>query len=285
MTGDTRASIPRPLDKDGPNTSSRAGALTDVAFWDSQQTVARTGLVDAHRPKWFGVLSSFLPQSPNTTFLEVGVVPGGVMFFFAQKMRYRCTGLDFSPQVRHLPALFAKQGIEATFVEADFLNWASDETFDIVYSNGFIEHFTDYETVIHKHWERVRPGGLMIVGVPTFTTLCQWWLRRFFYEPWLLEKVVSSHNFDIMKVETLKKTALKICENAEVVRAIREPGMPIWFRYNSVGIRRGLGRTIVWIFLKVVDRVLRSLGIVSRWCSGAAVLLVKKRMDQQAVGD
>ena len=245
-----------------------AGAITDVEYWNKQQTVAAAESLEPTHPRWFRPFSRFLPESAETTILEVGVVPGSLLLFFAKNRHYRCSGLDFSPQIRCLPALFEKEGIEATFIETDFFNWASDETFDIVYSCGFIEHFTDYETTIKKHWERVRPGGLMILSVPTFKPLVQWWIRRFFYEPWFLEQALSSHNLAIMSLDALKRSVANACHDAHVVSAIREPGVHLFFDINGSGIRRGKRYELLWTLLKVADKALTFAHISCRWTSG-----------------
>jgi 2-polyprenyl-3-methyl-5-hydroxy-6-metoxy-1,4-benzoquinol methylase len=38
-----------------------------------------------------------------------------------------------------------------------------------VISFGFIEHFDNPENVIQKHLDLLKPGGILIVGVPNFT--------------------------------------------------------------------------------------------------------------------
>jgi hypothetical protein len=59
--------------------------------------------------------------------------------------------------------------------EADVLTWRPTQRFDLVYSIGLIEHFSPVETaaVIRRHFETARPGGLVIMTVPTPT-----WLYR-----------------------------------------------------------------------------------------------------------
>ena len=276
-----------PLDPNAPKTATRdrclgegsfppEGRLTDVEFWNRRQIAFASGGDDVHVPKWYPKISRFLPKSPDTTFLEVGVVPGHVMLFFAQRLHYQCTGVDFSPRIRHLPSLFASRGLKANFVETDFLEWSGSGRFDIVFSSGFIEHFTDYEMVILKHWDKVAPGGLMILAVPTFKTPLQWWMRRLFYEPWFLREVLASHNLAIMSLEALRECVKKVCPEARVLLAVREPGVPLWIHPNMKGIRKGPGLKSLWLLVRVFDRILCVFGVSSKWCAGVALVMASK---------
>jgi hypothetical protein len=47
-----------------------------------------------------------------------------------------------------------------------------------VYSLGFIEHFADLDAVIGRHLALLRPGGLLLVGAPSFLGINRWLLRR-----------------------------------------------------------------------------------------------------------
>ncbi len=264
------------VNKKRPESAEQAGALTNVEYWNKQQSAAASGQRNCRKPKWYHPLSRFLPKSPDITLLEVGAVPGDILLFFAQTLHYRCTGVDFSPQIRHLQDRFNKLGVEAKFIETDFFSWANDELFDIVYSNGFIEHFTDYEMVINKHWEKVVPSGLMILRIPTFKTPLQWWIRQTFYEPWFLQEVLASHNLDIMTLNALKRCVMRVCPDGKLLEAIQEPGIPLWFSMNMKGIRKHFGRQLLWFVLKAFDRVLCTFRISCKWCAGVALVVVRK---------
>lgn len=259
----------------GTESPQSVGALSDREIWVKQQSVTPMHY-KGDKPVWYDRLSRFLPKSPETKFLEVGVVPGRIMLFFAQTMHYRCTGVDFLPKISEVKLQYEKLGVEAKLVEADFFNWQNDELFDIVYSKGFIEHFTDYESVIRKHWEKVAPGGLMILEVPTFITPVQWWIREVFYEPWFFKDVLSFHNLDIMSLDALKTSVMKVCPGEKILVATRDPGIKVPFRCSLKGIRKGFGRKMLWLLIKISDKILRLFGISSRWFSGGAVVMIRK---------
>jgi SAM-dependent methyltransferase len=41
-----------------------------------------------------------------------------------------------------------------------------DETFDVIYSMGTIEHFADYDVAVREMFRVLKPGGRAIIGVP-----------------------------------------------------------------------------------------------------------------------
>ena len=81
-------------------------------------------------------------------------------------------------------------------IRADFLSDEIQEQytgrFDIVISQGFIEHFDDVEDVIERHIDLLAQGGYLIVGIPN--------LRGANYSlQWIFNKeLLSMHNIDIM---------------------------------------------------------------------------------------
>ena len=65
------------------------------------------------------------------------------------------------------------------FSSGDFSSTSHEKRFDLVYSLGFIEHFTDFEQIILRHAELVGPGGYLFVSAPNFRGFIQRWLHRF----------------------------------------------------------------------------------------------------------
>ena len=55
------------------------------------------------------------------------------------------------------------------------------DSFDLAYSCGFIEHFSDYRAVIEKYWILVCPEDLMLLTVPVVTPV-QRLIRLITYE-------------------------------------------------------------------------------------------------------
>jgi len=245
--------------------------LTDREFWTARYPDGFTLPEGGTRPSWAGRLARFQPP-PGSACLEVGVAPGAMLLYLARQCGFACTGLDFSPRLEEVRAEFTRQRIKASFVQADFLAWETDLQFDLVYSHGFVEHFTEYQPVIERHWALVRPGGLLLLALPTMTPI-QRMLRQQFYEPWKMREVFESHNFEIMSLMALR-AAVSRCPGVKVLDAVYIGGMAVWLTPGGEGIKAAFNR--YYGAVKLLERLVSRLGVSSRWFSPEAVVIARK---------
>jgi SAM-dependent methyltransferase len=145
------------------------------------------------------IVDRFFPRGGQSRFLEVGCAPGRLLMEY--HLRYGCQpwGVDYSAEgVRQARQLLESQGLSPSqVIEGDFF---SDETlkrlgnsFDVVASHGFIEHFQDPEMVIRRQLTLLRGGGILITTIPN--------LRWFNYlrAKCLSPNALAMHNLAIMK--------------------------------------------------------------------------------------
>ena len=52
------------------------------------------------------------------------------------------------------------------------------QLFHIVYSLGFIEHFKELNIVVKKHTELLKPGGILLLGVPNLGGIYSFLLKK-----------------------------------------------------------------------------------------------------------
>ena len=57
--------------------------------------------------------------------------------------------------------------------------------FDVVMSRGFIEHFDEPSSVVDRHLDLLKPGGLLVVSIPNLRGV-NGLLTRFFHNPWFV---------------------------------------------------------------------------------------------------
>lgn len=246
--------------------------LTDVDFWLGRQPSTVQLQIGGGCPPWYKHVSQFLPRSSGVKCLEVGVVPGSTLLFLASQHKYRCTGVDFSPRVHDVASAFSRQGIQAQFVQTDFLDWHTKDRFDFVYSCGFIEHFSDYQAVIERHWRLVCPEGLMLLTVPVLTPL-QRLIRLITYERSKMQEVLHTHNLEIMNLDRLRR-AVKACTGSTVVVSTHTREMTIWFGPNDPGVRRWTKP--LFRPLRLVERLAHRVGRSSRWFSPEVLVVARK---------
>ena len=102
--------------------------------------------------------------------LEVGGAPGGYLVHFARHYGAEIHSIDYSEVgCRATEENFRILGYPVTTHEIDIFAVGTDfPRFDIVYSLGLIEHFTDTEQIVKAHRNLLKPNGLLILGVPHF---------------------------------------------------------------------------------------------------------------------
>jgi 2-polyprenyl-3-methyl-5-hydroxy-6-metoxy-1,4-benzoquinol methylase len=67
--------------------------------------------------------------------------------------------------------------------------------FDIVFSMGLIEHFSDPDAIVGKHVELLNKQGILLLGVPNYRGISHTVLRR------LAPRKLSMHNLETMDIK------------------------------------------------------------------------------------
>ena len=139
------------------------------------------------------VLARLLDGQPGMSALEVGCYPGGFLHYLGKRFGYTVSGIDVVPGTADLAATLTGEGLRVgQIIHADFLTEPARPVFDLVCSFGFVEHFDDPASVIARHAQWLRPGGLLVVTVPHFRR-GQWLLHR-----WLDRTSLNVHNIEAM---------------------------------------------------------------------------------------
>lgn len=147
--------------------------------------------------KWIQGFFHVDEDNKNKTCFEVGVFPGTYLSIFGE-LGYKLNGIDQIDLVETaLPKWFENQKyLVGNFFQGDFLNWKSDEKYDIVISFGFIEHFKNFEEIIALQCELVKPGGYIVIETPNFRGFFQRWIRFFIDKKNLDRHYIPSMNLD-----------------------------------------------------------------------------------------
>lgn len=150
---------------------------------------------------WNILYPSLLPRAKGLKVLEVGSAPGYHLLQFAERFGYEPYGVEYSQTgVALNRRLFQLHGIPADHVLAcdffseDFLRGYAGR-FDVVVSNGFVEHFPDPGRVVARHVELLAPGGSLVLSIPHLEGM-NYRLALFFNRA-----AVAVHNLEIMKLE------------------------------------------------------------------------------------
>ncbi|MDY7077607.1 MAG: class I SAM-dependent methyltransferase [Chloroflexota bacterium] len=151
----------------------------DTTRWDSyarrndpSNPIVRLLLYDVLYRSCANLLKAAVFNEP-ISILELGCGPGYVARRIAEQIpTKRLVVVDSSPAAIKISKT-TLQGLDCDVegIEADFFQMNLPEQFDLVYSNGVVEHFDDATRarLLRIHADYVKDGGYCIVHVPTPT--------------------------------------------------------------------------------------------------------------------
>jgi 2-polyprenyl-3-methyl-5-hydroxy-6-metoxy-1,4-benzoquinol methylase len=151
--------------------------------------------------EFFDICKKFLHETTNETIFEIGCAPGNFLIYFYKEYWYIPHGIDYSGQwVRKTQKNFMTQRIPGKIWQQDFFDDsfmdAYRDSYDVVFSLGFIEHYADPTVAIQRHFDLTKPGGIVIITIPNLN-----WLNKIFVP----KDIQNLHNMDIMNKKALEK--------------------------------------------------------------------------------
>ncbi len=158
----------------------KAGERYWTAFWQGERLPQAFRVRGGSGPRtWFyrqfhEIWKSHLPlprQGP-VKLLEIGCAQSRWLVYFAREWGYTVAGLDYSAEgCLRTRALLEREGVAGEILHQDLFHPqpAHLAAFDVVFSNGVVEHFEDSAAVVARMAAYLRPAGLMITIVPNLT--------------------------------------------------------------------------------------------------------------------
>ena len=178
--------------------------LTDQEYWEKYYKEAQTQkkqiiTVASAYDEYWDILINNNENRNKKTIIELGGYPGRYLAYLSHKYNLTPTCLDFNSDKSKIEeSMKAFEINDYNIIQADILNYEPQKKYDIVISNGFIEHFEDYKTVLNNHYKYLKEGGTMLVMIPN-----KRWLRKWY--GFLVDyKNLKAHNLDCMKKETFE---------------------------------------------------------------------------------
>ena len=146
--------------------------LTTAEYWNSEWAKIPLSIrfdPDNHTHYMFDVLFQELVPKGDLRLLEIGV--GGSVWpaYFQQHFGHTSFGIDYSAEgcASANSNYSAVTGENLRIVHGDILHVPfCEESFDVVYSLGVIEHFTNPLEVLNVAKRLLRPSGLLLTTIP-----------------------------------------------------------------------------------------------------------------------
>jgi cyclopropane fatty-acyl-phospholipid synthase-like methyltransferase len=152
-------------------------------FWRSEN-IDSIGM-RYHHNTVFKIYKRFLDnlKIENPSILELGCGSGEITARILKRYGGSATLIDNSKEaIKVAKSNFKKHGLDARIVYTDLFSLKIKEKFDIVHSEGLIEHFTGKKRneIVKIHRRYVKNDGVVIISVPRPSWYYKFW--RFYLE-------------------------------------------------------------------------------------------------------
>ncbi len=142
------------------------GAVVGADYWDElyrKQKLTGKGALFFQE-----VFAEYLPR--GGAYFEAGCYPGTFLTYLCRTYDYEANGIDTTPFVlTRLPEFLKAEGIRiGELIRGDFLQYPFRRKYDVVCSFGFLEHFVDFQQVIQRHIDLLKPRGVLVLTCPNF---------------------------------------------------------------------------------------------------------------------
>jgi SAM-dependent methyltransferase len=164
------------MDRHSQSEEQRNGALSSVRHWDftwqKRQAIRPVSRFDYFDSRFVKLFESLNLRGKRV--LEVGCGGSRWMRYLAETLHCETWGIDYSPDgLALIRQDLGPLAAQLNLVQGDFFeeNPLPKNSFDLVYSAGFIEHFSDPTCVTSRLSDLLRPGGVAVTLVPNFMGL------------------------------------------------------------------------------------------------------------------
>lgn len=165
------------------------------------------------------VLKNFLRASTGRSAIEIGCVPGNYLVYLNKEFGYTVSGIDYSDRLDYVEANLAYHKVPVgRLINADLFKFVPDERYDLVFSHGFVEHFSDPQSVLTKHADLAKPGGLVVIIIPNLTHLHRFLCSTFDRANYKAHVLTLMYRYNLLR--GLEETGLEVlhCEYNKTFR-------------------------------------------------------------------
>lgn len=226
----------------------KKGPYTDRSYWENyyRKSGIDTGRVErivGEYDRYWNMLIGACRQKP-ATIIEIGAYPGRYLAFLASRYNLRPAALDFHSDFSRIEDCMKAYRIpDYELIQADFTTVRAHRKYDLVISNGFVEHFENYNEILDRHVDFLAPGGAMLIMVPNMRYLRKW------YGLAVDRKNLLTHNLKVMDTSVFRKFAER--NNLELVCCTYYGGFPYGGHQKRNRIQEFIYRTFRFVFKKL----------------------------------
>lgn len=215
--------------------------LTDKDFWveNSNDEI----YLDLNSDGMAEFLKKYIPKSTEKAkAFEFGIYPGNYLNIIASK-GYQIYGIDYHPRLSDMLIERSKKISISNILNDDINTLKSNvNKYSLVYSIGFIEHFSNWEEILDLHVKLTEKGGTLIITCPNFRTLNQ----RIYHLLWDF-KSYKKHYIPSMNAQKWKEILVK--NDFEIIYNGYFGGTYFWNEQKNMSV---LNRSLSNFYIKFI---------------------------------
>ena len=176
--------------------------LSDLKFWEKYWTSLKLPREVDLNFSYDRCLANTLKKHIDIRggeIFEIGCTPGKWLAYMAKEFLMTPSGIEYldvgvKATLENLRVLGITPG---SILQGDFLEAENkiNRQFDVVMSIGFIEHFDNVDHIVDLHLRLLKPGGILILGIPNFQGI------YYFVQKILNKELLDAHNLSIMNLD------------------------------------------------------------------------------------
>jgi 2-polyprenyl-3-methyl-5-hydroxy-6-metoxy-1,4-benzoquinol methylase len=247
--------------------------LTTQSYWEgyyNKNHASKKHIINvcSYYDKFWKVI--FEDNCQGKTLIEIGGFPGRYLAYLTSKYELNPTCLDYNSDISQLEASFKIMGVKQyTVLQEDFTKYVPKQKYDYVISNGFIEHFEDFDNILDLHSQYLKPGGKMLVMIPN---------KRYFRQVYgyLCDyKNLKAHNLKSMRLGVFKEFAKR--HDLDVNTLQYYGGFPFAVHQRLNILQKIIYKVARLISKKVINPIL--MKYPSKYMSASIISIFEKPLD------
>ncbi|MBR9915489.1 MAG: class I SAM-dependent methyltransferase [Algicola sp.] len=179
--------------------------LTTQSYWESyyKNNHADKAHIEAVCSRYDTYWEQFITRKDKEqTIIEIGGFPGRYLGYLAHRYQLVPTSLDYNSDHTQLEATFKLMGVDTFHIlQEDFTQYQPESTYDYVLSNGFIEHFENFDSILDHHVPYMNDDAKLLVMIPNMRGYIK------FYKYLVDYQNLTIHNLKSMRLKVFRDFA------------------------------------------------------------------------------
>lgn len=247
-----------------------ANKLTTKTYWEqyykhSHANAKHIVKVCSYYDKFWS--NFFDGNCKDKTLIEIGGFPGRYLAYLSHTYNVIPTCLDYNSNQSQIEETFKVMKIKKyDIIQADFTTYEPTQEYDFVISNGFIEHFDDFNNILDQHVKYLKPGGKMLVMIPNKRYLRKW------YGLICDNKNLKAHNLKSMSIRVFKNFAQR--NNLKIDTLQYYGGFPYTVHQKLNIFQKMIYKSIRIVFKEIINPIL--MNYPSKYLSNSIIFIAIK---------